>query len=104
MVKISVTYTRPSVSVPWHFEVIDMSAVNALGASPAWADKHQAKPTADFIANGSGTTLVSDVVWSSQADFEAFKATAENQAYEAARDAYNAANGITSTPISYTEV
>lgn len=104
MVKISVTYTRPSVSVPWHFEVVDMSAVNALAASPAWTDKLQKKSTADFLAASAGTTLVSDVVWASQADFEDFKATAENQAYEAARDAYNAANGITSTALSYTEV
>lgn len=104
MIKISVTYTRPSVSVPWHFEVVDMGAVNALASSAPWADKHQAKQTSDFVANGAGTTLVSDVVWSTRADYDAFTATTEWQAYAAARDAYNAANGITGTAVSYTTV
>lgn len=104
MVKISITYTRPSVSVPWHFEVVDMSAVNALGQSPAWADKHQPKPTTEFLADGSSTTLVADGVWSSAEDWAAFKATPAYQAYLAAREAYNASNGITRTEESITSI
>ena len=104
MVKISSTFTRPSVSVPWHYEVIDMSAVNALASSPAWADKHQAKPPEDFLANASSTSMEAAVFWSTRADYDAFTATPEWQAYAAARDAYNAANGITSTATSYETV
>lgn len=105
MVKVSVTYTRPSVSVPWHFEVVDMSAVTALAQDPAWANKHQGKTTADLVAPGAAsTTLEAFTIWASQADAEAFTATAESQAYAAARDAYNAENGITKSEPTVTEV
>lgn len=105
MIKISSTLTRPSVSVPWHFEVVDMSAVNALAGIPPWQDKHQAKTPQDFVSPGAGqTTMVADTVWASQADWEAFKATAEHQAYASARDAYNAANGITASAETITSI
>lgn len=105
MVKISVTFTRPSVSVPWHFEVVDLTDVNNLAGSPAFADKHQYKATEDMFAHAAGqTSLVSDVVWASQADFDAFKATPEYQAYVSARDAYNVANGITRSAETITTV
>lgn len=105
MVKISVTYTRPSVSVPWHFEVIDMAAVDALSISEDWVGKHEATPTSGIYASGAGsTTLDANVVWASAADFTAFQATAEYQAYAAARDSYNAANGITAGAQTVTSV
>ena len=105
MVKISSTFTRPSVSVPWHMEVVDMSAVNALAGSPAWADKHQVRTNEEIMGSGANdTTMTAFVIWSSQADYEAYKATPEWQAYAAARDAYNAANGITQTPETVTTV
>jgi hypothetical protein len=105
MIKISATLTRPSVSVPWHFEVIDMSAVNNLAGIPPWMDKHQAKTPQEFVAPGAGqTSMTTDTVWASQADWEAFKATSEHQSYAAARDAYNAANGITLSAETITTV
>lgn len=105
MVKISVTYTRPSVSVPWHFEVVDMTAVDALSISEAWISKHEAIATANIYASAAtSTTLDASVVWASEADFNAFQATAEYQAYAAARDAYNSANGITASAQTATAV
>jgi hypothetical protein len=105
MIKISATFTRPSVSVPWHYEVVDATAVNSLAGTPAWADKHQVKSTQDFVAPGVGqTTMTSDAVWASEADWNAFKATSEYQAYASARDAYNAANGITRSAETITTI
>jgi hypothetical protein len=96
MVKVSVTYTRPSVNTPWHFEVIDMTAVDALAQAPAWADKHQGKSPQEIAAPGAAsTTLDANTIWATEGDFEAFRATAEYQSYVAARDAYNTQNSIT---------
>ena len=105
MINISATYTRPSVSVPWHYEVIDMTAVDALSQSNAWTGKHQAKTIQEILAPGvASTTLTAEKIWGNEADFNAFKATPEYQAYAAARDAYNSANGITASAETITTI
>ena len=89
MIKVSRTYTRANVNVPFHHDVIDGEYFYNAFDLTSKRTSHEAIISSDNLS----CTYVSN--WIDLATWEAHKEDPQVLAFFAARDQYNSANGIT---------
>jgi hypothetical protein len=91
------TFRRPSITVLWW-----QDSANGILQS----EEFNIRLNRDFIntekiidrqITHTDDTITVTILWASKADVDAHYNNAENKAYFALRDSYNAANGITTT-------